>query len=97
MLKTMVAAFGVLLGASLIAAETTELTPVKDNTLYEDEEGRFSNGSGQYLFAGNTAKNFIRRGLVAFDVSAALPPRCYSRTHRADDAHVAEYIGDRGC
>lgn len=74
MLKTMVAAFGVLLGASLVAAETTELTPIKDNTLYEDEEGRFSNGAGQYLFAGNTAKNFLRRGLVAFDVFGALPP-----------------------
>ena len=70
-----VAALGVMLmSASLLAAETVELTPVKDNTLYEEEEGRFSNGAGQYLFAGNTAKNSLRRGLVAFDVSGALPP-----------------------
>ena len=61
------------LGATLTVAETIELRPAKDNTLYEDAAGRFSNGAGRHLFAGMTAGNSIRRGLVAFDVAAALP------------------------
>ena len=64
---------GVFLAAIQAGADTIELTPVKDNTLYEDAEGRFSNGAGQHLFAGKNAKNFRRRGLIAFDVAAALP------------------------
>lgn len=48
----------------------------KDNSLYEDEGGALSNGSGEYFFAGKTGQTgaeSIRRGLVAFDISAAVP------------------------
>ena len=48
----------------------------KDNTLYESETGALSNGSGQHFFAGVTGGrtgNLLRRGLLAFDVNAALP------------------------
>lgn len=49
-------------------AEVT-LTPVKDNTLYEDATGSVSNGAGEYIVVGkySTSK---RRGLVKFDLSS---------------------------
>lgn len=49
------------------------LNPSKDNTLYEDDQGLTSNGSGDYFFAGKTNAGDIRRGLVAFDVASAIP------------------------
>jgi hypothetical protein len=55
---------------------TTTIPAAKDNTLYESETGALSNGAGQYLFAGVTEdrnNNLIRRGVLAFDVNAALP------------------------
>ena len=73
-MKTAMALFSLLLGPTLVVAEMTELRPAKDNTLYEDEEGRFSNGAGEHLFTGKTAKSSTRRGLVAFDVATVLPP-----------------------
>lgn len=49
--------------------------PVKDNTLYEDPNGRLSNGAGIHMFAGRTnqPQNSVRRALVAFDLSE-IPP-----------------------
>ena len=60
------------LAASPLLAETIELSPVKDNTLFEDAEGRFSNGGGKHVFMGRVEFNFeelLRRTLVAFDLS----------------------------
>ncbi len=54
-------------------AETVVLSPQKDNTLYEDPFGSLSNGQGIYFFAGKTAANSLRRGLIAFDFSS-IPP-----------------------
>jgi hypothetical protein len=45
----------------------------KDNTLYESETGALSNGMGDFFFAGQTQSGNLRRGLVAFDVNAAVP------------------------
>ncbi|MDX2147517.1 MAG: DNRLRE domain-containing protein [Planctomycetota bacterium] len=55
------------------AADQIELLPVADNTLYQGEPGLVSNGSGQFLFVGNTANFEIRRALVRFDLGA-IPP-----------------------
>ena len=47
----------------------------KDNTLYE-ESGSLSNGAGNHFFAGAVGaigSNVLRRGLIAFDVAAAVP------------------------
>jgi hypothetical protein len=52
------------------------LVPIQDNTLFEDEDGELSNGSGTHLFAGNTegrGGRRARRALIQFDVAAALP------------------------
>lgn len=54
--------------------ETIVLTPSKDNTLFEDGAGRFSNGRGVHLFTGATASLALRRALVAFNVGAQIPP-----------------------
>jgi hypothetical protein len=54
---------------------TVTLPPAKDNTLYEDQGGTVSSGSGPYLFAGRTdeRQNFRRRALIAFDPTSAIP------------------------
>jgi hypothetical protein len=62
--------------STIAGAETVTLEPSKDNTLYEDEAGSLSNGSGRHLFAGRVfsrAGGFARRALIAFDVGTALP------------------------
>lgn len=46
----------------------------QDNTLYEDANGAFSNGAGEYFFVGMTKQSQIRRGLIAFDLVGKLPP-----------------------
>lgn len=53
--------------------EVTTLLPVKDNTLYQDNEGDVSNGAGQHLFVGRTNGNRIRRALIAFDIAGSIP------------------------
>lgn len=45
------------------------LTPVKDNTLYEDAAGSLSNGAGDRMFTGVTLQPGLRRALVVFDLS----------------------------
>jgi hypothetical protein len=66
----------VLSAASATAGmlETVEVSPSKDNTLYESPDGSLSNGAGSRMFAGVTAQPNIRRGLVAFDVATHVPP-----------------------
>lgn len=53
-------------------ADSLALTSTKDNTLYETTAGTTSNGAGNFLFAGRNSQtsNSIRRGLLAFDLSA---------------------------
>ena len=54
---------------------TVDLSPSKDNTLYENATGALSNGSGEFLFAGRTnqSSNFLRRGLIHFDIACKIP------------------------
>ena len=62
---------------SMLGAQTEiTLTPIKDNSLYEDAAGALSNGKGDYLFAGKTAaKNAgkVRRALIQFDIAGNIP------------------------
>jgi hypothetical protein len=50
------------------------LEPAKDNTLFEDENGFFSNGRGEAIFAGfdagKEAEPFERRAVLAFDLDS---------------------------
>lgn len=62
--------------AERATADTAVIQASKDNTLFEDPAGGFSNGAGEFLYVGKTgfSANFrLRRGLVAFDVAGAVP------------------------
>lgn len=61
-------------GQSAAAQLSIELTPVKDNTLFESGTGHLSNGVGAGLFVGKTNNNLLRRGLLTFDIASAIPP-----------------------
>lgn len=54
-------------------ADTVALQATADNTLYQDDFGAFSNGSGEHMFAGMTALQHLHRACVLFDVSS-IPP-----------------------
>lgn len=56
-----------------VAQLKVDLVAKKDNSLYEDANGAFSNGAGEYFFVGKTKQNQIRRGLLAFDLAGQLP------------------------
>jgi plastocyanin len=49
---------------------TVSFSTHRDNTLYEDPAGALSNGQGIYLYDGKTGGNLLRRGLIAFDLTA---------------------------
>ena len=53
--------------------ESVDLAAAKDNTLYEDAAGAWSNGAGEHLFVGATNRPSIRRALIAFDLSGTVP------------------------
>jgi len=76
MRRTLVLAAAVLLAVATTGARagTVDIQPSKDNTLYEDLQGDLSNGAGIYFFAGKTAINELRRGLIAFDIAGSVPP-----------------------
>lgn len=59
-----------LLTIPATAQSVVEIQASKDNTLYEDATGALSNGAGESLFAGLTAKSEVRRALVAFDLAS---------------------------
>ena len=64
-------------GLSVARADVVTLQASKDATLYEDATGSTANGSGQRFFAGRSGQGAgedIKRGLLAFDVNAAIPP-----------------------
>ena len=67
--KSVVITAALLAIFNFASAETVLLAPSKDNTLIEEETSN-SNGKGSYIFAGATEDNFIRRALIAFDLSS---------------------------
>ena len=69
----LIPAGALMLGAIPALADVVTLSASKDNTLYEDGTGSLSNGAGQFLFAGKTNVNTIRRALIAFDVAGTIP------------------------
>jgi len=60
---------------SLAIADIINITPIKDNTLYEYDpaEGDHSNALGNHFFAGETAMGELRRGVLAFDIAGNIP------------------------
>src|SRR6266481_9542274 len=66
-------AFGFI--ANSATAAIINITPSKDNTLYEYDpaDGDTSNALGFHLFAGKTAMGELRRGVLAFDIAGSIP------------------------
>lgn len=64
----------VLAAAGETAGDVIIIGAEKDNTLYEDFQGAWSNGAGEYMFAGSTAGHAYRRALVAFDIASVIAP-----------------------
>ncbi len=56
-----------------LVADVVDLVSSKDNTLYTDATGAFSNGSGAFMFSGLNAAEAERRAVVAFDLATAIP------------------------
>lgn len=73
--KTVLIVLSLLTMVSGAGAGTVVIEAGGDATLIEDPEGGRANGSGPFLFVGRTSqqKGSIRRGLVRFDVAAAIP------------------------
>jgi hypothetical protein len=66
-------AFGFI--ANSANAAIINITPSKDNTLYEYDpaDGDTSNALGFHFFAGETAMGELRRGVLAFDIAVHIP------------------------
>ncbi len=56
-----------------VTADMMQVSASRDTTLYESTTGALANGSGQYLFAGNTNQPQTRRTLIAFETTSVLP------------------------
>lgn len=52
---------------------TVSADALKDNTLYENLNGDYSNGQGEYFFAGTNAGNLRRRAVLMFDLVGLVP------------------------
>ena len=63
-------------GATAVSGAIVNITPNKDNTLYQYDpaEGDHSNGAGFHFFAGENAMGEPRRGVLAFDIAGHIPP-----------------------
>jgi hypothetical protein len=81
-MKNLLTCVAIIVGTSLAlhvvpslsaSAEVVQVSPSKDNTLYESPSGGFSNGAGQHFFAGKTLTDEIRRALIAFPIAENIP------------------------
>lgn len=75
MTKTSIVTVVFLLIASTTHAGTVTINAQQDNTLYESATGSLSNAQGSAMFAGRTSQpsNSIRRALISFDITSAIP------------------------
>lgn len=53
-----------------LPAVTVNLNALADATLFEDASGSLAGGGGDYLFAGATLRNGLRRSVLTFDLSS---------------------------
>ena len=75
LLAAAVAAAISYVGMGLASANIINITPSKDNTLYEYDPavGDTSNALGFHLFAGKTGMGKLRRGVLAFNIAGSIP------------------------
>lgn len=63
----------VAISGSQASAEVVSIVSDRDATLYQDDLGGLANGSGQWMFAGTTAMERLRRAVLRFDVAGSVP------------------------
>ena len=82
-------AVALLLASEQASAETILIDVGRDTTLIEEPDGALANGSGPVFFVGRTnqGQNSVRRGLIYFDVAAALP-----RNARVESVRLTLYV-----
>lgn len=72
-----VVAASALAGGELIVVQ---LSPTKDNSLVEIDDGSLSLAASEFIFAGRVGNHGgaakLRRGLISFDLAGALPAGC---------------------
>lgn len=66
-------AIALTLALPALAQQEVTLVPVKDNTLYQNFNGIFSNALGPNFFVGRNSEDRARRGLLQFDVTGNVP------------------------
>ena len=69
------ALFGAIIGLFSLAAQAATVTveAARDNTLYQNDQGSVSNGSGDYLFVGRTQGGVVKRAVIDFGDLSAVP------------------------
>jgi spore coat protein A len=65
-----------VMATTTTSAIVVTLGAAKDNTLYQPASAGTtnSNGAGEHSFAGRTDDGYIRRGLLAFNLTNSIPP-----------------------
>ncbi len=66
-------AAGVLALSCSATADLIQIGAARDNTLFFDAAGAVSNGVGSGFFTGANSAGAVRRGVIAFDIAAAIP------------------------
>jgi hypothetical protein len=64
-------AIAIAASAAPAAADSVQIPPSRDATLYEDGVGALASGSGSHFFVGQAAGR--RRGLLYFDIAGNVP------------------------
>lgn len=69
------ALFGATISLFSLAAQAATVTveAARDNTLYQNDQGSVSNGSGDYLFVGRTQGGVVKRAVIDFGDLSAVP------------------------
>ncbi len=62
-----------LISVAAVRADSVDIAPSKDNTLYQPAVGEVSNGAGAHIFAGNDSHSLTRRAVLAFDIAGSVP------------------------
>lgn len=65
--------YGLLASGLAVAQVQVTIESEKDNTLYEDSTGSFSNGAGNYSIAGKSTVGLNRRALLSFNIASNVP------------------------
>ena len=69
----------ILFSGDLMSQTTVDIPASSDNTIYQEFADN-SNGSGDYMFAGNTVSGNSRRALIKFDGINSQIPKCATIT-----------------